>query len=229
MAQISRVEAERVMSQAGWLPQVSESFRAEVLRRSILMHFPAGQAIFHLGDPVGGIYGLVTGTVSINIAPPDALPQLIMLGVPGHWTGEGGFLTRKPRRGDLRAVVDTSMFHLPIEVLDHMAARDPEVMHHIATLLMVSVEFLLEVVHDLQKPETDRRIASVLHRCSWIGKMPIPLTQAEVGVMANASRKQVNATLKRFAAAGWLEHSYRNITVTDVAALRTLADGDEAE
>lgn len=226
MAQVSRAVAERIMNDTGWLPRVPEGFRAEVLRRSILMHFSAGEVIYRVGDPPGGLYGLVSGTIGINMADAGALPRLVMLGIPGHWTGEGGFLTRTPRRIDLRAVVETNVFHLPLDVLDQMAARDPDVVHHIATLLVVSVEFLMRMVHDLQVPEVDRRIASVLHRTSWIGEVPIPLSQAELGVMANASRKQVNAALKRFTEAGWLQHSYRTITVTDVSALRRFAEGD---
>lgn len=217
------------MHDAGWLARVPEGFRAEVLRRSILMHFSAGETIYRVGDPPGGLFGLVSGTMSINMAVAGALPRLVMLGIPGHWTGEGGFLTRTPRRIELRAVVETTVFHLPIEVMDQMAARDIDVVHHIATLLVVSVEFLMRMVHDLQKPDVDRRVASVLHRTSWIGEVPIPLSQAELGVMANASRKQVNATLKRFTEAGWLENSYRSITVTDVVALRRFAEGDDAD
>lgn len=217
------------MSAGEWLTQVPEGFRAEVLRRSILMRFEPGEIIYHLGDPLGGLYGLVSGTMAVNLAATGALPRLVMLGIPGQWTGEGCFFTRRPRRIELRAVVETTMLHLPLDVLDQMAARDPEVMHHMVTLLMVSAEFLMRMVHDLQMPEAERRIASVLHRTSWIGDVPIPLTQTELGVMANSSPKQVNAVLKRFAEAGWLEHSYRTIRITDMAALRRLADGDESD
>ena len=229
MAPITRAHADRIVSERGWLPLVPEPFRAEVLRRSVLVHIPAGEPVFHLGDPMGGLYGLVSGTVSVSIAPAGQTPRLILLGVPGHWTGEACFLTRKPRRGELRAAVDTTMLHLPIDALDQMAARDPQVTHHVAVILMMSVEFLLRVIHDLQKPDADRRIASVLQRTTWIGEVPIPLIQTEVGVMANASRKQVNAALKRFSDAGWLENGYRSITITDVAALRRFAEDDGAD
>jgi len=113
--------------------------------------------------------------------------------------------------------------------MDQMAARDPAVAHHVALILMMSVEFLFRVIHDLQKPEADRRIASVLQRTTWIGEAPIPLTQSEVGVMANASRKQVNAAIKRFAEAGWLTNTYRSITITNPGALRRFAEGDGAD
>lgn len=224
MSHVTKAEAERIVSARGWLALLPEAFRTEVLRRSILLRFAPGEAIFHLGEPAGGIYGLVTGTVSISIAPSGSTPRLIMLGVPGHWTGEACFLTRQPRRGDLRAVVETTMLHLPLDTMDQMAVRTPEVVHHIASILMMSVEFLLRVVHDLQKPEADRRIASVLHRTTWIDEASIPLTQAELGVMANASRKQVNAALKRFSEAGWLTNTYRSITIANVNALRQHAE-----
>lgn len=226
MAHLSKVETDRIMGERGWLALVPAAFREDVLRHSVVRHFTAGEPVFHVGDDMGGIYGLASGTVSVSIAPAGSTPRLILLGVPGHWTGEACFLTRKPRRGDLRAVVDTTMLHLPLEVMDRLAAGNPDVVHHIATILMMSVEFLLRVIHDLQKPEADRRIASVLQRTTWIGKVPIPLTQSDVGVMANASRKQVNAALRRFSAAGWLERSYRSITITDVVALRRFAEED---
>lgn len=214
------------MGEQGWLPLLPEAFRSEVLRRSVLLHFAAGEPVFHLEDPPGGIYGLVSGTVSVSLAPAGATPRLILLGVPGHWTGEGCFLTRKPRKAELRAVVETTMLHLPLDAMDQMAARDPAVTHHVALMLMMTVEFLFRVIHDLQKPEADRRIASVLQRTTWIGEVPIPLTQSEVGVMANASRKQVNAAIRRFSEAGWLTNTYRSITITDPGALRRFAEGD---
>ena len=44
--------------------------------------------------------------------------------------------------------------------------------------------------------------------------------------MANVSRKQVNAALRRFSEAGWLTNTYRSITITDAKALRRFAEGD---
>lgn len=224
---ITKADASRIMSERGWLPLLPEAFRREVLRRSVLQRFAPGQAVFHLGDPAGGIYGLVAGTVSVSLAPAGAPPRLILLGVPGHWTGEACFLTRKPRRGELRAIVETTMLHLPLDEMDQMAARDAEVVRQVTLILMMSVEFLFRVIHDLQKPEADQRIASVLQRTSWIGGVPIPLTQSDVGIMANASRKQVNAAFKRFSEAGWMTNTYRSINITDPGALRRFAEGDD--
>ncbi|QGN00062.1 Crp/Fnr family transcriptional regulator [Methylocystis parvus] len=227
MTRMSKAKADRILSGAGWLSEQPEAFRAEVLQRSKLLRYAPGDVVFRLGDPIGGIYGLVDGTVAANIAPPMSIPRLIHLGAPGHWTGEGCFFTRHPRRGELRAIVETWMMHLPLEAMDQIAALDPQAARHFAQILMVTFTTLVRVIHDLQKPEATRRIASVLNRATWIGDRPIPLSQAEFGAMANASRKQVNAALQCFAAEGWLTHTYRSITIVNAEALRLFAEKED--
>ena len=229
MTIVNRATAESTLGQTGWLAQQPDTFRAEILRRSMLLHFAPGEVVYRFGDALGGIYGLVSGTITVDTAPPNATPRLFHLAIPGFWTGEGCFLTRQPRRIELRAVVETTMMHLPLEAMDQMAAREPEMTRAIAQLLMINVDILLRTIHDLQKPNVARRIASVLQRATWTGEHPIPLSQTELGTMANASRKQVNAALQRFAKEGWVTNTYRLITIKDVAALRRFAAGDDGE
>src|SRR5687767_43099 len=114
MGPIDRAKAEAVLRDAGWLGLLPESFRQEVLRQSVLRDFAQGEVIYHFGAPVGGIYGLVSGTVAVNTSPPTATPQLIHIGAQGFWTGEGSYLTRQPRRLELRAITATTMMHLPL-------------------------------------------------------------------------------------------------------------------
>jgi CRP-like cAMP-binding protein len=215
------------MSESGWLSLLPSAFREEVLRRSILLHFSPGQVVFRVGDPVGGMYGLVHGILAINTAPATDTPRLIHLGVPGAWTGEGCFMTRQPRRGEMRALTDTWMMHLPLDAMDKMAARNPELIRFFAICTVLTFDLLVRIIHDLQKPKVDRRIAAVLQRLTWVGPVPIPLTQAELGVMVNASRKQVNATLQRFAADGWITNTYHTITINDAESLRRFASEDD--
>lgn len=221
-----RGAAEVTLGNAGWLTRVPESFRTELLRLGILQDFTPGEIVFRFGDPPGGIYGLVSGTVAVNTSPPTATPRLIHLGTPGFWTGEGSYLTREPRRIEMRAIAQTRMMHVPLGAMDQLEARDPRVVRYFTQIIMLNVDTLIRIVHDLQHPDTERRIASVLTRAAGVGDRPIPLSQTELGAMANASRKQVNAALQRFAKAGWVSKTYRAITVLDGKALGRLAAGD---
>lgn len=162
--------------------------------------------------------------MSIAVAPADATPRLMMLGIPGYWTGEGCFVTRLPRLGDLRTVTPTTMLHLPLAEMDDMARDDPQAIRYFSFILMMSVEVLLHVVHDLRKSDAARRIASVLYRTGLAIPETVSINQTELGVMANASRKQVNAALARFAEAGWVSRGYRSVVVHDPDALRLFGD-----
>ncbi|WP_234835590.1 helix-turn-helix domain-containing protein [Sinorhizobium meliloti] len=59
--------------------------------------------------------------------------------------------------------------------------------------------------------------------------MPIPLSQTDLGIMANASRQQVNTAMQRFARAGWVSYTYRSVTVSNSQALRRFSEGDGSE
>lgn len=220
----TKTEAEAIVSASGWLSQQPEAFRAEVLRRCVLLKFAPDEAIYRVGDELGGIYGLVSGTIATSLAPSTKMPLLVHLGPPGWWIGEGCFISRKPRRIDLHAASETWVLHLPLDAMDEIAAADPAAAMRFANILMMNVEILFQIVHDLQRPEASKRIASVLHRAGWVGDRPIPISQAELGAMANTSRKQVNAAFKYFAAAGWISHTYRSIRITNADALRKYAD-----
>ncbi|PZQ46456.1 MAG: Crp/Fnr family transcriptional regulator [Rhodovulum sulfidophilum] len=221
---IKRAKAEQLLSGEGWLSVQPRTFREEVLRRAVLLRFPPGEVVYRIEDEAGGIFGLVEGTVTVNTAPPDQAPQLIHIGKPGAWTGEGCFLTRSARRIELRTLSETWMMHLSLDQMDQMAAADPAATRYFAQILMASVEVLLRVIHDLQKPGADQRIASALSRSAAQGRT-VPLSQSEIGLMSGTSRKQVNAALARFEAKGWVRADYRAVTVLDARGLAREAEG----
>lgn len=225
---IKRATAEAILRENGWLSREPEAFADEVLRRSILLRYAPNEVIYHFGDDLGGIYGLVSGVVAVNTAPQVDAPQLVHMGVPGSWTGEDSYLIRQPRRLELRALTELWVMHLSLDQMTQMTAADPSVSRRFCQNLLHGVDVLIRIIHDLQKPDPDRRIASVLQRMTWSSKQVL-LTQAEVGTMASASRRQVNAALKRFAAKGWLTTRYGSITILNAEALRRFGDEDVGE
>lgn len=229
MLELTREKAEQVMSQGPWLASMTEQFRTELLRHAHLQKFAPDQIIYRYGDAPGGMYGLVAGSLTINSAPSDAIPRLIHLGMAGAWTGEGPFLTGQPRRVELKALGDAWMMHVPLDALEQMAARDPGVWRAVGLNTVLTVDVLVRIIHDLQKRNVQRRIASVLQRAGWLGDMAIPLSQSELGVMANASRQQVNTAMGSFARAGWVNYTYRAVSITNPQALRRFSDGDGSE
>lgn len=229
VARMSRENAERIICQDGWLAHMPEPFRARLLQNALLLKYEAGQVIFRPGDPAGGIYGLVAGTVTVDTAPRDSVPHLIHIALPGGWTGEDSFMTGEPRRIELCARSETWVMHVPLQVMEQMAASDPKNIRAFGVISILSSDVLLRVIYDLQKRSVSTRIASVLHRMSWTTDTPVSVSQENLGVMANASRKQVNSAVKRFADEGWIDIGYRSITVRNILALRRYAEQDIAD
>ena len=92
--------------------------------------------------------------------------------------------------------------------------------------MILNLDILLRAFHDLQEPDEYRRIALALRRVIASENTPIPLTQSEVGMLSNVSRKTVNAALHRFVKAGWAKTGYRSITITNLKKLSRFAEGE---
>ncbi|WP_234300410.1 Crp/Fnr family transcriptional regulator [Rahnella aceris] len=226
---MSRETAERLICERGWLSHLSEDFRVRLLKNALLLNYGAGQVIFRTGDPSGGIYGLVAGTVIVNTAPPESTPRLIHIAIPGGWTGEDSFLTGQPRRIELIAQSDAWVMHVPIKAMEQMVALHPDDIRAFGTISILASDSLVRIVHDLKKKDVSSRIASALHRMSWATDTPVTVSQENLSVITNTSRKQVNSVIQRFVEQGWVETAYRAITVTDPAALRQYAEKDAAK
>lgn len=224
-----RSNAAEVLKRDGWLSLQPEAFQTEVLKRLTLLHVPAGRSVYVSGDPVGGIYGLVEGTLAVTIAPGETGPHLVHLATPGWWFGEGCFLTGAPRRIGLQAVKDSRIASLSLSEMNGLVAKDPEAIRRFASIAMLNVDLALLAIDDLLRADPMRRIAAVLWRaCGGQSGYKLPLTQANLRQIANASRKEALASLKLLDHLGAIRRGYASIEVTDAGLLRRLADSGPA-
>ncbi|MCY1287016.1 Crp-like helix-turn-helix domain protein [compost metagenome] len=221
--------ARAILKSVGWLAGQPAAFQEQVLSRITLKLYAAGDVVYRLGGPLGGVYGLVSGSVVVTTAPPATSPRLFHYATPGSWIGEGCFLSRERRRVGMQAATDTCLAYLPLDAMDRIAAQDPVSIQRFAQILILNTDILVRAFYDIQNPDEQRRIASTLCRIGGTNDMPIPLTQAELGLMSNSSRKQVNSALSRFEARGWITKGYRTVTLKNFAELQAFARSDEDE
>ncbi len=190
--------ARDILSSIGWLAKQPEEFQEEVFKRAVPMKYGTNDVIYRIADPPGGIYGIVGGAVVASVAPRHAASHLLHLLTPGSWVGEASFLSREPRRVGLHAAIDTSAIYLPLDSMDQMAGRDPMATRRFTQIAMTNLDIVLRAFYDLQDPDEHRRIARALRRIAAMENTPIPLAQSALGMLANASRKTVNAALRQF-------------------------------
>ena len=143
---------------------------------------------------------------------------MVQFGIQGAWAGEGPFFTGEARRAELRAITSCTLFHLPIDAMRQMAAIDADAIRYFARITIAHYDVMARIIDDLLIRKVDRRIAAVLNRASWLLTEDVPVSQADLGAMANASRNQVNAALSKFEAKGWISSSYRAIRICSPSA-----------
>jgi CRP-like cAMP-binding protein len=222
-------EAKRILRTIGWLSKHPTSFQDQVLSRILVKHYSAGDVVFRFRGPLGGVYGLVSGSVVVSLAPKSNSPRLFHYATPGSWIGEGPYISREPRRVGLQAASDTWMAYLPLEAMDQIAAADPTGSRRFAQILIMNTDILVRAFYEIQNPDENRRIASTLCRIGGVNDVPIPLTQTELGLMSNSSRKQVNGALNLFSQKGWISKGYRTVVLHDIVEMQKFAAHTEGE
>jgi CRP-like cAMP-binding protein len=225
--QVNIDRARIILKGVGWLSRQPGTFQEQLLARITLRRYAAGEVVYRLGAPLGGVYGLVSGSVIVTTAAPASPPRLLHYAMPGSWIGEGCFISREPRRVGMQAATATCMAYLPLDAMDQLASQDPMSIQRFAQILILNMDILLQAFCDLQHPDEQRRVAATLCRIGGKDGIAIPLTQAELGLMANASRKQVNGALNRFEQSGWISKGYRSVTLRSFAQLQKFVRGPE--
>ena len=80
----ARAEAHDIVSRQGWLSFTPPPFRQIVLERCKLQNFMAGDTIYSVGDPPGGMFGLVRGMFALSFAPGERGPYIGHFGRPAR-------------------------------------------------------------------------------------------------------------------------------------------------
>jgi CRP/FNR family transcriptional regulator, cyclic AMP receptor protein len=225
---IDLVQAHETVLRQGWLSTTPEQFRKVVLVRCQLHEFEAGAAVYSVGDPPGGMFGLIAGRLAISIAPGERGPYLAHFARPGAWFGEAAAFTEQPRRIGLAATRDTKVLHLPLPSIREIVASDPGAWRYFGLASIAHIDIAIGAADDLLIRDHFKRSIAVLLRLGGcrmsnpLEGMPIEIdvNQQDFATMANLARTTAGIVLHKLEGLGHIEVSYRNIRILAPDALR---------
>jgi CRP-like cAMP-binding protein len=214
----------------GWLSFTPPSFQQAVLQRCLLRRYEAGETIYNLGDPAGGMFGLVSGAVGVSIAPGERGPYFGHLARPGTWFGEAAAITRQPRRVGLTATRKAALLHLPLPKIDEIVDHNPAAWRLFALVTLGHLDTAMGACDDLMQRDHVARCVAVLLRlagCRRASATPSPvseidLSQDDIATLANVARTTAGAVLRNLEKEGYLEQAYRRIRILAPDALRAM-------
>ncbi len=225
-------ECRQTLLSFGWLAQKPGAFQSALLDEARLRHYEPGQYTHHIGDGLGGFYGIVRGSFAGLGPTPDAGIAMGHIFRRGDWVGEGPMVSRQPRTLSFRAMEPAAVLYVSLAAVDRICRRLPEAALHFGSLSEYNLDIAVRCMADLLIRRADRRTAAVLLRVAGTGPCEdapetCRLTQNDLAEMANASRHIVNETLKKLEALGCIEVGYGRITVLRPQGLRAYVTGTE--
>ncbi len=223
-------QAHAVVARQGWLSYVPAPFRQTVLERCQLQEFRAGVTIYSVGDPPGGMFGLVAGKLTISVAPGERGPYIAHFAQPGTWFGEGPAFTEQPRRVGLAATRDAELLHLPLHSVREIVTADPGAWRWFGLALLANLDVAIGGADDLMMRDHVKRFVAVLLRlagCRYatppgVMSLEIDVNQDDLAAMTIIARTTAGAVLHKLQAAGHLEFGYRSIRILAPDAPRAM-------
>ena len=229
---IGTEDARTLLCQRGWLSQTPAAFQHDVLDRCRMLSFAAGERVYAVGSPPGGIYGLLAGSLGVTVATDEHAPYLAHLARPGDWFGEASLFTGEPRRVGLTALRETVLFHFPLQEIHALLARDPSAWRLFGLITIGHLDTAMGAFNDLAIRDPEQRCVATILRLGGVrwsnsddsSPIEIHMSQQELAVIASVARTTVNTVLRRLEKAGHLALSYRYFSITAPTALRAMLD-----
>lgn len=232
---MKREEAEQVARTVGWLSRQPAAFQARLLAGAELHSYAAGETVFSMGDVADDLWCLVSGELSVLIAPETAMPHLFHIAQPGWWLGEGALIRESPRRASMVARTETWTLRVGLARIRAMACDDPEVWRRIAEITAGHLDHALSMVTGLIHRNSSARVALTLRHLANLEGAPISgpvvlhTSMEELGEMTRLARKAIAQILTELEQEGLITRRYREIGIVDVARLSTYVDRLMAE
>ena len=211
-----------VFQRCGWLADTPAAFRSMILSGCVARTAGPGEVLYHVGDAAGGLYGVVQGQVGVHGAPHSGAQTLLHIVGPGFWTGEFTTVTGNRRAISLVARSAVLVLLLPRATLLRLAAAEPLIWRHVATLAVQNNIRAVSIITALRREAATPRLAATLvNLAAEVDALPavLHLSQDELGALSRLSRGSVNAALARLERLGLLRRDYGAITLLDVEAL----------
>lgn len=228
MAATSIDEARAILKRQGWLRDTPPRFADALLARCRLGSVQRGEAVYRIGAPYDGLYGVVSGGFAFEIAPHERGPNLAHFFRPDFWFGDTESFDARPRIATIVATRDSTFLHLGASELRGLVAEDGETWRWIGLLCGQHVELALGVIDDHMLRDAGERIIALLlrladarHRDRPEDPRPeIDVTQGDLAQLATLARSTVVERLQVLEREGLIARTYGGVTLLDPAAMR---------
>lgn len=208
-----------------WASTLTVAELDHVLREAFERRIPAGGYALRCGDPAELWIGVIDGLLKLSLSQPDGLFSTFTGVAAGGWAGEGSLLRPGRWRYDAVAMRDSRIACVPRSTFERLVATNPAFNRFLLLHLNARLSLFIGLAEydRLLGPEARvaRCVASLFDPDLYPAAGPtLPLTEAEIALLAAVPLPRAREALRGFERAGLLLVEAAGVTVFDLRRLR---------
>jgi CRP/FNR family transcriptional regulator len=197
----------------------------------------AREYVFMEDDPAQWLYIVKSGRVKILRHSRTGRDVVLELLGPGEVFGAVAVVERRPYPASAQAVAASAVLRIPAETILALSERQPSLIREMALMIGRRLRAAHESVKSLSVDPVEARLAARLLRLAENGAtrgprgltLPFHLTRQSLADMTGTTVETAIRVVSRWLKDGLLLDEDGRLVLTDVAALRALAEGEREE
>jgi len=223
----------RILRNVSLFSSLSDAQLSGLATRARRMYFLGGQRVFEQGSRDDSLYVVVRGCLKVASFGATGRESLLGLEGPGSVIGELSMLDGEPRSASVSAVEDSELLVLARSEAFGFLSQNADAALSLVSILASRLRRLSRRTDDLASCSIPARLARrLLQLAVDCGveeaeglKIPVKLSQQELGEFIDATRESVNKHLRAWEARGVLSRDRsQHIVIRNYAGLEAIAN-----
>jgi CRP-like cAMP-binding protein len=206
----------------GWLAGQPERFRDWIIRAGHVRRVRRGQSLYVVGDEPDALYGLIEGSLSVELPLVGEEPVTLHRARPGTWIGESALLGGGPRTISVHVVADGSVLRVPRGSIEAVLQREPAFWRSFYALTHLNGTLAVTVLAEVLSLTPRARLARILLRLRD-DRGRVEATQSDLAALLGMTRSSLQRALADLKTDGAVSQEFAAIMVLDSARLRGLS------
>lgn len=215
-----------------WFYGLPIELRDYLMEHASLVELEKGRALYRSGDPAGGLYAVLEGSLAIGSTGIDGKEALLAVLGPTAWIGEISLFDGLPRPNDATAASRTLLLAVPDTALKRLLEREPRYWRDFALLMAQRLRLSFKNAESLAlQPAAQRVAARLLTIAEGYGglhatRSRIRISQDSLASMVSLSRQTTNQLLKDLQSHQIINLKFGEIHILDLERLRAASRGE---
>jgi CRP/FNR family cyclic AMP-dependent transcriptional regulator len=233
MDRIDRADIIAQLSRDPILRSLDGAALETIMEHSHTRPLRARARLFAAGDAGSALYLVLNGWLKLTRGSPSGRDIVLELAGPGSVFGELAVLCDRPRAADAVALSACRVLAIDGRTLVKVLRAHPDALLALVRLLGERLARTTAQMEDGLIPAEPRlaravlRLAMLEPRITRTGAViDLGLSQSDLGELTGLARESINKLLRGWRDAGWINVDGRIIILTDLPALRAVAEDE---